>query len=111
MESTAGSRRTLPHASAAKMTKYAQKKSPGLGDSCTQAHSRGAWCIQGIVMQVSLWSQTVRGRSGDYCHHSVDSAGILALPITAILPIIGLMRKFNPGRTTGVVALWAIVFS
>ena len=46
----------------------------------------------------SLASQTVRGkRSGDYCQHSVDSAGMLARPIRLQhLSIIALMRNLTP---------------
>ena len=36
-------------------------------------------------------------RSGDYCQHSVDSAGMLALPIRLQhLPIIALMKYLTP---------------
>ena len=47
----------------------------------------------------SLASQTDRGRwSGDYCQHSVDSAGMLVQPIRLQhFPIIALMRNLTPG--------------
>ena len=51
----------------------------------------------------SLASQRVWGKwSGDYCQHSVDSAGMLALPIRLQhLPIIALMKNIIPGALRG----------
>ena len=60
-----------------------------------------------MTRAASLASQTVRGRlSGDYCQHSVDSAGIL-VQISAFANHC-VNEKFNPGRTRRVVALWAV---
>ena len=61
----------------------------------TPITSRGATEARRLI--VSRARPSGERRSGDYCQHSVDSAGMLALPIRLQhLPIIALMKYLTP---------------